>query len=82
MTPPVAEPPPTRVTAITFGIARGYGFARACAARVNVFARRLPVVRLVRIAEILAARIQLGIGGVALTVVAEFVGDLVHARRR
>jgi hypothetical protein len=50
--------------------------------RVTALARHFPMVRLVRMAEILAARIQLGIGGVAVMVLAQLVGDLIPARRR
>jgi hypothetical protein len=63
------------VTAITVG------FARGAAARLASFVRRLPGARFARMAEIVAARIQLGIGGVALMVLAEFVGELVPRRR-
>jgi hypothetical protein len=71
-----ADSQPATVTAITLGVARG------AATRVTTLARRLPIVRLVGMAEILAARIQLGLGGVALMILAQLVGDLIPARRR
>ncbi len=71
-----ADSQPATVTAITLGVARG------AAMRVTALVRCLPIVRLVRVAEILAARIQLGLGGVAVMVLAQLVGDLIPARRR
>jgi hypothetical protein len=71
-----ADSQPATVTGITLGVARG------AAMRVTALARHFPMVRLVRMAEILAARIQLGIGGVAVMVLAQLVGDLIPARRR
>jgi hypothetical protein len=76
MTHADAEARPTQVTAVTVGRERARG------SRFAAFARWLPVGRLARVAEIVAARIQLGIGGVALTILAQLVGDLVPSRRR